>query len=348
MKKFLLIGALLAALALVVTGCPTGGGDDPDKPVGDGDLNWYLTDTEGGDKVSGNKITLTENCNVYVYFDAPGVSFDKIKLTYTIDPGQNLTYAAVYDTFGEGENSEIHTWGITNWKTDWLGGSEDIIVEINPSDYGDKWSGGTQNGRDGIDRTKIFGLCINFNDITTGVNPVFALKNVELTGKGSAPPPPPPPPGTLDVEFKGTKKSATLESSNFAKTEDGKLIVTWNPADDPNATGEKGAFRAKVQFAAASQVDLSSGYSKFKMDWTTTGGTGGSFNISLYFPSNRMLSAYAASGTAAFDFTSDHPSWAAGTTWGGAAVGTITGFEIYSNDTSIGAGPLVITKIYFE
>jgi len=152
--------------------------------------------------------------------------------------------------------------------------------------------------------------------------------------------PPPPPPSTLDVEFKGTKKTATLESSNFAKIEDSKLIITWNPSDD------KGAFRANIQFPTDSQVNLSSGYSKFKMDWATTTGTSGSFNISLDFSSSRrMLSKEVNTGTAEFDFN-DVPSWANG--WGDAAVGTITGLEIWSDSASLGAGPLVITKIYFE
>jgi len=337
-KKLLWIAALFAALTLIVIGCPTSGGENPPDT---GDLDWYLTDTEGGDPVSDNQITITKNCDVYVYFEAPGVSFDKIKITYNIDPGQNLTYAAVYDKYGEGEDEEIHTWGITSWVTDWKGGTDDIIAEIDPSAYGDKWSHGTQDGRTGIDRTKIFGLCINFNDVTTGVNPVFTLKDVELTGKGSSPPPPPPPPGVIEIEFKGTKKTATLQSSNFAKIEDGKVIVTWNTGD------QGGAFRAKIEFAADSQVDLSSGYSKFKMNWTSGSAAGGNFNISLYFPSNRMLSAYGDSGTATFDFVSDHPDWASG--WGDAAVGTITGFEIWSDDkTSIGTGNLVITKIWFE
>jgi len=192
-KKFLWIAVLFAALALIVTGCPTGGGGE-EPPPGGGDLNYYLTGTEGGSPISDNKITLTKNSDIYIYFDAPGVTFDKIELTYNINPGQNLTYSAIYDKYGEGENEETHTWGITSWKTLWLGGAEDVVAEIDPSAYGDKWSHGTQDARPGNDRTKIFGLCINFNEVTVGVNPVFTLKNVELKGKGSAPPPPPPPP----------------------------------------------------------------------------------------------------------------------------------------------------------
>jgi hypothetical protein len=62
-----------------------------------------------------------------------------------------------------------------------------------------------------------------------------------------------------------------------------------------------------------------------------------------------MLSNYANSGSAEFDFIANHPDWAAGTSWGGASVGTITGFEIYSgDDTNFGSDNLVITRIGFE
>jgi hypothetical protein len=184
-KKVLWIAALFAALTLMVTGCPTGGGDEP-PPEGSGETpDFYVSDTEGGNPAENNQVTLTAKGNVYVYFKAPGANFDKIKVTYNVDPGQNLTYAALYDTHMSGTEEKKHTWGISNWETDWKGGPEDIVAEIDPSGYGDKWSASgdsTQNSRPGIDKTKIYGLCINFDDITDGVRVVFKLKNVELTG----------------------------------------------------------------------------------------------------------------------------------------------------------------------
>jgi len=185
-KKMLWIAAIFSALTLMVTGCPTGGGTDPGPDPWE-NPDFYVSATEGGNPAVNNQVTLTENGNVYVYFTAPGATFNKIKVTYNVDPGQNLTYAALYDTYTPpgGSEEKKHTWGITTWETDWFGGAEDVIKEIDPSNYGDKWSASadpTQSGRHGIDKAKIYGLCINFNDITDGARVVFKLKNVELLG----------------------------------------------------------------------------------------------------------------------------------------------------------------------
>jgi len=80
MKKILWIAALFAALALVVTGCPTGGGTTPDGQ--DSVPDFYVTATEEGKPAKNNQVTLTANGNVYVYFKAPGANFNKIKVTY--------------------------------------------------------------------------------------------------------------------------------------------------------------------------------------------------------------------------------------------------------------------------
>jgi len=146
----------------------------------------------------------------------------------------------------------------------------------------------------------------------------------------------------------GLITDASVTVSSFVTATGTDITIIWNPADDPTNIENPGAFRANFGLTDGASIDLT-GYTKFVMDWTVENVTGGSFNISLYFPGNRMLSKWVSSGTAEFDFTDDHPNWAAGTDWGGAEVGTITGFEIYSSDSgSFGSGNLVITKISFE
>jgi len=350
-KKLLWLAALLAALALFVTGCPGGekeDDDDKDKDKGgSGEFKWYLTDTEGGEAVPGNQITITKNCDVYVYFDAPGATFDKLKITYTVDPGQNLTYACLYDKFGEGDDEEIHTWGITSWTTIWRGGTEDVIAELDPSAYGDKWSKGTQDGRSGIDRTKIFGLCINFNDITTGVNPVFTLKNVELTGKGTPVTPPPTPIDvTLATEFSDTK--ATIDFSN--------LVTLVDDGNDkaikilPTTTNEnKNNFKISIMFSPPVDIDS---VSSLAFEWKSTP-TATSLKIGAGIETTggytwMINESSGISNPGSLSFTSDVPSWAAD--WGNKTPsGTCSKIDIeFTDGEATGYTELYIKKIGFS
>jgi len=339
-KKFLWIAALFAAFALLVTGCPTGGGEDDDDDGKDVDATGVYFGKDGGDKIqdADQPLTLTENW-VRIMFDAPGKDFQKIRVKFSLDEPCNVMQQCAFENDGE----EGYTWGGSDSPNAYLDYSNEFTYESDPVvEFTSNWS--SKAGT--FDKKQMVGICFTVVD-GTGVK--FTLNEITFVGIGesSEPPSPPPPPpessGSTGVDFKGTKKTATLIPSNFANADEtGKITVTWNPND------EGGAFRVKAEFDAASQVNLSSGYSKFKMDWTATANASGSFNISLYFPNNRMLSKTVSVGTAEFDFTADHPSWAAGTSWGGAAVGTITGFEIYSNDSSLGTNPLVITALSFE
>ena len=337
MKKITWIIALLAALALIVTGCPGEGDDVTDPTTGETQLakNLYLAATEGGTAIAGNTITTTEaNQNIYAYFDPLGENFDKIILDFTASPGENLTVTALYGM----HNDASCTWGKQTWDTNWY---ESGPLTIDTAAFTADWS---NTGAGGIDKSTIKGFCINIANETT-----FTLTGVTFDGVGKDSPsiPTPPPPGEdspIKVFFKDTEKNGIVKDSQFVTVSNGIITVAWNPDGSDN-----GEFRAEIQLSGDAQVDLSSGYSKFVMEWTSGSAYGGNFNISLYFPGNRMLSAYASSGKAEFNFTTDHPSWAAGTTWGGASVGTITGFEIYSgDDTNFGSGNLVITKISFE
>jgi len=336
MKKFTWIAALFVALALIVTGCPGGGDPEKERTDDDGDnsaTGLFLAATEGGTAVPNKTITTTNaNQNVYVYFDPLGKNFEKIVFNFTASPGENLTITALYGSHDE----DSCTWGKSTWDTSWYeNGPIDIISTAFPAD----WS---STGASGIDNATIFGFCVNIANETT-----FTLTSVTFVGVGADPVDPPPitqPPADkpIQIDFNGTNKSAVVKGSQFVTVSEGTITVAWNPEGSDN-----GEFRVKIELDAG--FDISSGYSKFVMDWTAGSASGGSFNISLYFPGNRMLSAYANSGTAGFDFTDDHPNWAAGTDWGGASVGTITGFEIFSaDDTNFGSDALVITGLSFE
>jgi len=335
-KKLLWIAALFAVSALIVVGCPTGGGDDPVPSEDVAATNVYFGKEASGvfTKIQDASLplTLTENY-VRIIFDPLGKDFQKIRVKFSLDQEHDVMQQCAFENDGE----KGYTWGGTESPDMYLDFASDFTYERDPTvEFTSNWS--NKSGK--FDKTQMIGICFSLGDGGAGIK--FTLNELSFVGAGK-PSEPSAPPGSIDVEFKGTKKTATLQSSNFAKIEDGKMIVTWNPKD------ESGAFRAKVQFATDSQVDLSTGYSKFKMNWSASTGTSGSFNISLFFSGNRMLSKTVNSGTAEFNFVDDHPDWAAGTSWGGAAVGTITGFEIYSSDgTSLGAGPLVITNISFE
>lgn len=334
MKK-LWFAALLMALALIVTGCP-GEADPEEEEITGEDLaakNLFLTGTEGGTAVANNTITTTQaNQFIYVYFDPPGEGFNKLVLDFTATPGENLTIVALYGFHNDG----YCTWGQDPWNTNWL---ESGPLEIDPAGYTSDWS---STGTGSINKATIRGFAISVANETT-----FTLTGVTFTGIGDDSPTPPPPSSSEDsnikILFKGTEKTAVVKGSSSVTVTGNSITVAWNDQD------EGGAYRAKFELSEAEQVNLSSGYSKFVMEWTSGSAAGGNFNISLYFPGNRMLSNYAASGRAEFDFVTHHPDWAAGTSWGGAEVSTITGFEIWSGDNeNFGASNLVITKISFE
>jgi len=336
-KKLIWIAALFAALALMVVGCPTGGGNDPDDNTETVGEFWVAKDDTGEKLGDGTKKTLVgqaEDNYVHIFFNPPGKNFGKIKINFTFGAsgvGFNISWQCAYDANG--------TWGQNgNDYIDWL---EAGPIEVDPSDMFKSGWGTIANGAAALDKSSMKGICIRVNVPDGDPDATFTLTGVEFVGTSGGGGGGGSNNGVIfDGSNGGFVAGASVASSSFVTSTTGNITIAWNTAD------EGGAFRGKVNLASAAQVNLS-GYSKFKMDWTSGSADGGNFNISLYFPGNRMLSAYVGSGTAAFDFISDHPDWAAG--WGDAAVGTITGFEIYSSDdTNFGSDPLVITKIWFE
>jgi hypothetical protein len=340
-KKFFWIAALIAALALIFIGC--GGGDEESGPPDD--VEFWLASDNTGEKLSTLSTTLTgtaegtEDPVVYIFFTPLGKEFDKIKIDFTLDPGANMSWQCAYDANG--------TWGQSG--NDYIGWKEAGPIDVDPATMFVSGWGVIENGATALDKTSMKGICLRLSP-GEGDNVVFTLTDVTFTGvssgsgEGEGEEEEEEAPYSVDdriiqLSFKEITKSATLKGTGYQTFEEGKVKIAWNDKD------QSGAFRAIVDIAEADRLNLSSGYSKFKMDWTADSATKGNFNISLYFSGNRMLSKEAGL-SAEFDFT-DVPSWANG--WGDAAVGTITGFEIYSDDSgNLGKGTLVINKISFE
>jgi hypothetical protein len=325
MKKLTWLIALMAALALLVIGCP--GGGDPDDDDGDEDktaTGVYFArdggDNEGFTKIQDANIplTLTEDY-VRIFFDPLGEDFASLRVKFTLSVSSNISQQCAYDETG--------TWGNNKY----LDMTDTIIYEVDPAtEFTQSW--GASGAK--LDKETLFGICFVIDGGKDGVS--ITLNELTFTGASKGPTPTDSP---IKVSFKTTQKNAIVKGSSFVAVSGNTITVTWNPAD------EDGAFRVKVDLEEG--VDISSGYSKFAMDWSSGSADGGNFNITLFFSGNRVLSAYGGSGTAEFDFNDDHPDWASG--WGDAAVGTITGFEIFSDDDdSFGSGTLVITKISFE
>ena len=223
MKKITWIFALLAALMFVFTACPTGGGDGPPQT---GEGKFWLSATEGGDAAPNNTVTLQNKGNVYIYFDPTRATFDKIVLKYNIDPGHNYTIAAVYDTFTSGEVVDIHTWGITDWGSAQFWEEGAVTKEIDPANYGDKWSvsgnaSHPQNGRSGPEKEKIFGICVNFDDVgPSATNPTatFKLIDVSFTNLGEVP-------QLQDIVLTGPTKKGYMVGDAFSTA---GLVVSAN------------------------------------------------------------------------------------------------------------------------
>jgi hypothetical protein len=339
-KKLLWIAALFAVSALIVIGCPTGGGDDPPPPE---DVEfWLASDNEGTELGKDTVKLIGDDANeqyVYIFYNPVSEKFDKIKINYTFGEsgiGFNMRWQCAYDDTG--------TWGSVSSNDNYIGWQEEGPSECDPTTmFVNAW-GATGTA---LNKATMKGICLAVS-VPAGSEANFKLINVELIGGSGS--------GSggggggnnngpiviFDGSNGGFVTGASIETSSSVTATASNITITWNTAD------QGGAFRGKVNLASAARADLTS-YTKFKMDWSASTGTSGSFNISLYFPNNRMLSKTVNSGTAEFHFVNDHPDWAAGTSWGGAEVGTITGFEIFSdNSAGLGAGPLVITKIWFE
>jgi hypothetical protein len=366
MKKFTWIVAMLAVLALAVTGCP--GGGDPEKKTAKVNLKEVFSATEASqdimeDGVKKGTVTLTLGENSLSFSgtyagtvtgklsapqDAPFNAGPYSGFKFEYKAVGNWQIIMMNDTSGGDDagawiykHNGSDGWGAIPGSDEWA----EFTVNFTSPGFGKAWGEGTAFNKETI-YEMMFGL-VNDNPAAKK----FELRNLQWIadpnykpGKPSEPPDTPKIPYPVEdkpmtVTFKTDSKSATVKGTGYQTVDNGNLIIAHN--------GTANEYRAQVNFDSAAQTDLTAGYSKFGMQWTSGSVAGGNFNIRLNFTCDRMLSGYLASGGdgATLNF-SDVPEWASG--WGDAAVGTITGFEIYSSDGGIGSGNMVITKIWFE
>jgi len=172
MKKQVWFIAALTALALVFAACGSASDDPPEKTKESGSAEGlFISTTEGGSPVSGggkSVTTTSANQNIYVYFDAPGRSFDKIVFDFTLAPGSNFTVTAIY---GKSAGDQA-TWGKQTWDTDYYeSGPLDILTTAFTAD----WSG---TGDNGINKATMFGFCVSI--ATSGT--AFTVTDVTFVG----------------------------------------------------------------------------------------------------------------------------------------------------------------------
>lgn len=118
--------------------------------VSPGNDAWYLGTAEGGAlKAVDNKWTFagTGDKYVYIYFTPNTGSYSKIKIDFTLDPGQNISWQCVYTADGtigaDGAQSYI------DWK-------EAGPIETDLSIFNEAWSGGTSS----VNKATLKGICL--------------------------------------------------------------------------------------------------------------------------------------------------------------------------------------------
>ena len=179
-KKLLWLAALFAAFALVVTGCPTGGGEDPVTKGpsggggGGGEFEFWLASDDAGTKLGKDTVKLVgtgDESYVYVFFTPPGVGFDKIKIDYTFGGDEfNMRWQCAYDGSG--------TWGSVSGDQNYIGLQGAGPSECDPTVmFKQRWSGDAS----AIDITTMKGICFAVS-VGSGVEANFKLLNVELVG----------------------------------------------------------------------------------------------------------------------------------------------------------------------
>jgi hypothetical protein len=138
--------------------------------------------------------------------------------------------------------------------------------------------------------------------------------------------------GTNTAAETSTIEIDTVKTSPGVTVSSGSIKVPRDNAAD----GGKGETRLNLTISPP--INITS-YGEIAFEWS--GHANASFNISLIMSGNRMLSKDASGTSTTFDFVTDVPSWATG--WGDAAIGSLSGIEVYSASTAI--SELTISKI---
>jgi hypothetical protein len=148
MKKYLFVAVLVVLGTVLFAQAP----------------EWRITATEGGARARDNQITLRRGENyVYVYFDPSGVSYEKIRVNFTISSPLEVIWQCVYMpgavigselSAGSMDKGPIET-GFDHFKLVWFGGGP-----VNPA--------------------RINGICLKVNDPVG--RSVFKMTDVQWVG----------------------------------------------------------------------------------------------------------------------------------------------------------------------
>ena len=183
MKKFSWIAALLAALALIFTACPTGGGGEEAKPKGEG-LEWWLAIDDEGTPAPDNQVVLVENDDgnvnfVRIFFQAPGRNFDEIEINFTIsNNGANVSWQSIHCGELDGERT---VWGATSGQ-DYIQYFEEGPISCDPGYlFTQQWAGAD----DTVNKSKMIMLCLRVNPEVGGG--IFTLTDVSFIGMEAPP-----------------------------------------------------------------------------------------------------------------------------------------------------------------
>jgi hypothetical protein len=214
-KKLLWIMALFAAFALLVTGCPTGGGGEPEDNGEDVPATgvYFASDAGGAfTKIqdASQTLTLTEDY-VRIVFNAPGKDFQKIRVKFSLDQPFGVMQQCAFENDGE----KGYTWGGTEDPDMYLDYADVFTYERDPvTAFTSNWS--SKSGT--FDKKQMVGICFSLKD-GTGIK--FTLNEITFVGIGKSSEPPAPP--------------GVIEATNWylSDTEDGSA-ATGNSVSGSN------------------------------------------------------------------------------------------------------------------
>jgi hypothetical protein len=180
-KKFLWIAALIAALALIFTGC--GGGDEESGGGGEDEIsanNWYLATDDDGTKAPNNQIKLDKmddsdgRTYLRIFFDPPGTDFNKVIIDFTISAnGADVCLQSVKDSSG--------TWGFNPAGLsdgNFIGYLENGPLEFDPAErFTSSW--GATGSK--LDKSSMYFICI----YAVNEDATFTLTGIKFLVSGS-------------------------------------------------------------------------------------------------------------------------------------------------------------------
>jgi hypothetical protein len=366
-KKFLWFAALFAALALIVTGCPTGGGTDKLPTEGeDVDLAEIFSGTtsisdEAIITINGNSFTVTPgtsttalNANLLTAdggFDAS----EYLGFTFEYKSTIQVNVGIASDTSASGTMWLIDDWGACIVTDDWI--KVECLFEgslmkawgdetaFDPSQWFKLWIGAETFYADSKFEVRNFEFITDPNAV---VNPDPPLSADSTFTEGGA---------TLSDIFKAGTGASLASSSSVKIGKKGETkVIQVAPEPKVNSGVKVDEFRLGINLNPA--LDLSDA-EKLVLSWISGTQTQGNFNIKF------TMANYTTTGTSIntndaaleatdvgnssgeIDFVDDHASDWGG--WEGPEIadtdGKCTFIEIFSNDPRLKRQFLYFTEI---